>query len=170
MQPWLIVTAIVVVGLLLFMWRHGRRPYRYKNVEASHLKRFMETLLNRGYQGGLLILETKDNGREGRFLQFAKYIHGDGHSGLEFGFPLAPWSRPYYAALRKNLETDGVKFRLEDTGRQDTEQFLLVDLGKDMRIAQRVADIAIETVFGSKSSTFQAHYENISLREETIGR
>ncbi len=170
MHHWLIALIGAVVGVGLFLWWYGQRPYRYKNIQRNKLARFLETLLHRGYQGGLLILETKRSGPERKFLQFSKYIGQDGRAGLEFGFPLAVWSRPYYDVLRKELEAEGIRFQLHDTGRQDTLQFLVVDIGPDVALAQRVADLAVHTVFGSTHSSFQAFYQNVSPRAERIGR
>ena len=170
MSRWLIVgVALTGVGLL-WLWRYGQRPYRYKNVQSRDLGRFFDTLLKRGHQGGLLILEANERTGEHRFLQFAKYMRPDGRAGLEFGFPLAPWSRPYYELLRRKLDAGGVRSELQDTGRQDTVQFLVVNLGRDLATAQRVAEIAVEAVFGRPDSAFQASYENVSPRDEQIGR
>ena len=169
MSAWLIFMLLAAVGVLL-LWQYGQRPRRYRNVQVGELARFIQTLLKRGYQGGLLILETKTSRSDRRFLQFSKYIREDGRAGLEFGFPNAPWSRAYYDALRRELDAKGVAFTLQDTGRHDTTQFLVVDLERDVTKAQRVAELAVPIVFGGASTGFQAHYENVSAMDVKVGR
>jgi hypothetical protein len=168
MSTWLVVVAAVAAGALVILWHYGKRPYRYRSVHTRDLQRFFSTLLNRGYQGGLLILETGRNKGDSRFLQFSKYIREEGPAGLEFGFPLAPWSRPWYDVLRRKLEADGVRFELQSTGRQDTTQFLVVDFASDLTMAQRVAELAVGVVFGEGDPSFEAHYENVSPLDVTI--
>jgi len=118
MKFWVVAAVVAVVATLTFLWRYGKRPYRYRDVHVRDLRRFLTTLLNRGYQGGLLFLEVRARRGGRRFLQFAKYIGRDGEAGLEFSFPLAPWSRPYYDLLRARLETEAIHFELQDTVRR----------------------------------------------------
>jgi len=82
-----VILGFVVAILLLFAARKilNRAP-RYRRTVQDDLTKFFETLFERGYDRGFLVIEAP---RE-RFIQFSKYIKGKGKLGLKFDFPLAP--------------------------------------------------------------------------------
>jgi hypothetical protein len=89
--------------------------------------------------------------------------------GIEFAFPLSPWSEQYYERLKQHLGERGITYRVERTGRLDTREFLNVDVATDLDRAETVARSALHDIFGLASdASVDVHYENVSPRDEII--
>jgi hypothetical protein len=176
MEPYLalIVAAflLVIAGLLLWRWllRWLKQPVRHR-VEARGLKRYLEALLLRGYTGGLMIVDAPGTAAgTRRFIQFAKYIGDDGSGGLQFSFPLAPWSESYYARIKEELHRNRIQYATEETEGGPTVEFILVDLQQDLSQADLLARIVLVNVFGlSLDDCVELYYQGVSPRDEAIG-
>ena len=106
------------------------------------------------------------------FIQFSKYIMKNGCIGLQFDFPLAPWSEEYYEQLKQELQRSGFCYTTGQT-RADEEvlvrEFLTVDIKKDVSKAATLARTILRSVFGlHEYSQVTLYFSNVSPKEETI--
>jgi len=163
----LLISAVSLLLLGAILYHYGKRPYRHKRAAADDLGKLFKVLLYRGYDGGLMFIEAP--GRK-RFLQFRKYIKSKSNVGIEFGFPLAPWSGEYYEKLKESLERREIDYSIAGAGGRVTTEFLLIDLQQDVGKGVEVARLILGEVFGlMPEETISLYYVNVSPREERIG-
>jgi hypothetical protein len=163
-----IVTGILIVLLLLYAaWKFLLGPVRYGRIVQDDLSKFFKTLLDRGYDRGFLVIETPD---KKRFLQFRKYIISRGEVGIQFDFPLAPWSEGYYAALNKILYDRQIAYEAKTTGEDPVAAFITVDLSRDIKKANELAKIVLLEVFMLRASDrIKLYFNNINPRDQKVG-
>jgi hypothetical protein len=143
MITYLIIIVAVLVLLYLLMW-FLRRPPRYRRIVSDDLSKFFNALLNDDYPAGFLVIEAPD---KNRFVQFARYTK-DREPGIQFDFPRAPWSEPYYGKLNRILSDKGIDFETQAIGENTVVSFITVDLQKDLTKAMELARLVLVDVFG----------------------
>jgi len=114
-----------------------------------------------------MFIETPDRKK---FLQFRKYIKSRSNVGLEFGFPLAPWSGEYYEKVKESLERKDIDYSIAGTNERVVTEFLLIDLRQDVEKGIEVARLILREVFGLRpDEKISLYFVNVSPREERIG-
>ncbi len=168
---WLVVGG---AALALVVPMLARRPFPHRGVFPDRIQRLLEALLKRGYDTAVLRLEVhvplRVRWKLGLrpFIQFRKYIRSPGVCGLEFGFPNAPWSRNSFEKMRDFVIEQGLVSSLQP-GSGDTTEFLLVDLGKDVSKANRLACSSLAQVFEvGETRQVTGYLIGISSRDEVI--
>ena len=142
------------------------------HVKVTALRKYLEVLLRRGLQGGVMLVRpASGSGGQERYIQFAKYIRTPGSIGIELAFPLSPWSEAYYPVLREALQHRDIYARIERTKRADTPEFLNIDFGADLAKADGVAHLILHDIFQlSPESTVRVTFENVSPKDELVDR
>src|SRR5262245_58462306 len=139
LRYFVIAIALIISFLFAARWLL-RRPVRYRRKVNDDLTKFFKALLFRGYDKGILIIEAPN---KKRFIQFRKYIIKKGNLGLEFGFPLAPWSEKYYEHLNKLLYDREIEYETRSTGDDIVTSFIIVDLKQDLDRAMELAKMVL---------------------------
>ena len=161
-----ILLVVVVLAVLAFFW-WGKKPHKHRNIAQDQLEEFLEALFYRGYDGGFICIEIP---KSRSFIQFSKYMGTRGVVGLQFDFPLADWSKEYYAKLSSVLNDRAVKYEIQSTGEAGVSEFLVVDLKQDVKMASYLAKLVIQDVFDlGKDDCVDLYFENVSPRNEKIG-
>lgn len=170
-MPWLLVVAGAAVLLLALSVTWGRRPAVHR-ATAEDLDEFIRTLLRRGHDGGILLIEEDlSSFRQRRFIQFSKYIAGPGRYGVELAFPCSPWSEGYFPTLRATLDEWGLPYRLERTGQPQTKAFLNVDVARRTDDGVRIARFILRDLFAFPADApLRMSFRNISPHDELIDR
>ena len=168
----LIMFVAVLALVVALLWN---RPFPHRKVYPHRIRRLLEALLKRGYDTSVLRFEVHTalrlRLRHGLrpFIQFRKYIRSPGNCGIEFGFPNAPWSRETFPRIRELVEQHDLTYQVQETASDDTTEFLLVDFGKDLVMAERLAQDALGTVLNaSDKQPVTGYLIGISPRDETI--
>ena len=143
MITYLLIGAIVLVLLFVFNW-WLRRPPRYRKIVNDDLSKFFKALLDANYPTGFLVIEAPN---KNRFVQFARYQKGR-KPGIQFDFPLAPWSENYYEKLNGILSDKGIDFETQETGEKVVVSFITVDFKQDWVKAMELAKLVLLEVFG----------------------
>src|SRR5262245_45020356 len=104
----------------------------------------MEMLLKRGFDGAFVIF---DEAKSERFVQFRKYIRGNGVIGLECHFPKAPWSSPYYRAVIDVLDRERLPFDEVQGSGKPVSEFLRIDFEADVASATRLVEHIFTEIF-----------------------
>lgn len=136
--------AVVVVLALLFEW-WGRKPIIHRGIEVSELPSFFGTLLERGFEGGMMFVQPEDVAEGEPFLQFTKY-GTDAQPGLRFAFPDAPWSKSVFSRVIDELSARGYPVIMEETGEPPVQRFAIVTLGRGLHQASDVAATALSVM------------------------
>lgn len=166
--------TVLTAFLILFTW-WGKRPAEHRlNVAQGDYRRYLETLLYRGYDRGFLIIEAQD--RE-RFIQFSKYIGGKNKAGLQFDFPRAPWSTEYYDSLEDLVKNGNYEYEIQSIDLSPeqkleghVDEFLMVDLSQNLEAAVELARIVLLEIFKlDPTDTVTLSFDNISVSDEKIG-
>lgn len=164
-----IAGAVLLCALCLVLWWRMGKPHIHRNLAPADVQRLLEALLRRGYDRGSLIIEVDDSQRPRKFVQFTKYIAAGGRIGLQFDFPLARWSQPYYEAIQQKLEESGLQYRVEKTGRQDTEEFINVDLATDLNRAYQAAALSLTVLSSNRPEVrLRGSFQGISAADVEI--
>jgi len=159
--------GLLALLLLLFAARKilARAP-RYRRTVQDDLTKCFKTLFERGYDRGFLVIEAPRD----RFLQFSKYIRKKGDLGLQFDFPLAPWSEKYYETLKKTLYERGIDYEIQSTGEDTVAPFITIDFKKDFTKAMDVAKLVLVEVFLLQpTDKLKLYFHNINPRDERFG-
>ena len=144
MITYLLIGAVVLIGLIGLNWLL-RRPPRYRKIVDDDLSKFFKALLfDVKYPRGFLVIEAPN---KNRFIQFARYQKGR-KPGIQFDFPHAPWSENYYDKLTSILHDNEIDFETEETGEKVVVSFLTVDFKQDWTKAMELAKLVLLEVFG----------------------
>jgi hypothetical protein len=141
----------IVVGIgiaLAAAWglaRLGRIPVKHRNLDARKLENLLYTLLHNGSDRSVLVVRVR---KDDRFVQFRVRIPPGGAPGLEFGFPRAPWSEPFYEEVAALLREHAVPFERVSVDVGAVTEFLVVDFGTDVEGAQRLTTTLLAKVYG----------------------
>ena len=138
----LILLPLILVGLYGLNW-FLRRPPRYRKRVDDDLSKFFKALLYDDYKSGFLTIEAPN---KKRFLQFLKYKDGK-EAGVQFDFPLAPWSERYADPLKTLLHEQGVDYEVSSTGNEPVTGFITIDFEQDCAKAMGLAKLALLEVF-----------------------
>mgnify|MGYP001558377768 CR=1 FL=1 len=158
--------ALIVAALVLF-WFFGRRPYKNKNISQKEIATYIQLLLDRGFDGGVLVIEVP---KTHYFVQFSKYIIRPGVVGLRLSFPRAPWSEELFAGMRRLVEEKGYFYRLENVEKGNVSGFLVVDLKTAVDKATELTQLILARIFTLDSlQTVDITCWNISHLDEKIG-
>lgn len=158
-----ITCCVLVFLLILFFKRAVKGPKR----TVKQLKRPIDDLLKRGFQGATLVIEHTSSPR---FLQFAKYIHGKGVYGVEMGFPRAEWSKHYYDEVKAYCKLHEIRHIEETAGDgSDDMLFLNVDCGKNSKVAYELTSQILLSIFElTEADTFFVRLDNASTEDLLI--
>jgi hypothetical protein len=140
MMTWLIIVVLVTAGAYVVL-RQLNKPKYYRGITRDAFPKFINDMMSQGGDGFLLFFEHEGSNR---FLQFAKYIESPSRRNLHFGFPLAPWSVDYYAALKDRLTAEGFRCVEREAGEGMVERFLCVDYISDGKEGGRLASLAFD--------------------------
>lgn len=143
MITYLLIGAIVVILLIVALW-WLRRPPRYRKTANDDLSKFFKALLYDDYPRGFLVIEAPN---KNRFVQFSRY-GTNRKAGIQFDFPLAPWSQNYYEKLNGILHDKGIDFETQKTGEKVVVSFITIDLKQDLAKAMDLARLVLLEVFG----------------------
>ncbi len=125
-----ILIFIFVLIIFLFIKKALKGPVR----TVEQLKRPIEDLLTRGFDGGFLII---DHAKSEKFLQLSKYVVDSKKSGIELGFPKADWSEGFYDDLKEYCLSRNLDFR-EDIPQGENELFFInINFNDDSDLAFR---------------------------------
>ena len=164
------ITGIVAVMLSLaglLLWNAAKRPLIHKNVKQVNLHCFLSVLLKRGYDRGFLVIRIPGHKE---FIQFAKYIKGQGRVGLRCDFPNAEWSRPYCECLKIELLRADILYDISTQSEGQIREFITIDLQRDIKKADELASLILLSVFQlSPDKTVEISFSNVSPRDESIG-
>lgn len=163
----LLIAAVGILGagLAAFCY-YGSKPARHRNLTQERVATLVEMLLERGQNGGALFVEERGGPR---FVQLAKYIGESSHSGIQCDFPLAKWSEAFYARVPECVTDLGLRAREMTTGRKDTQRFLTVDFGRDVKQATQLITCIVERVFGLElARDCEAYLVNVSVQRPKV--
>ena len=141
----IILVPLVLVVLYGVIWLL-RRPHRYRRRVDDDLSKFFRALRDEDYGTGFLVIEAPN---KKRFIQFARYT-GKRKAGIQFDFPLAPWSEKYYEKLKTTLYAKGIDYETKTTGQDTVVSFITVDLKEDLGKAMELARLVLVEVFQLK--------------------
>lgn len=174
-MTYLIVGLVVAIALvILFRW-WAKRPLRHRlNVAQGDYRRYLEALLNRGYDRGFMVIQAPDRKR---FIQFSKYMKDAQVPGLQFDFPQAAWSQEYSERLKALLDQRNYKYEIQtvepspkDKSANAVSEFVVIDLQQDLKAAAELSKLVFLEVFKLNSSdTVALWFVNVSPWDEKIG-
>ena len=157
-----VAILITIVALALRPAVHAQRA-QHTNLETDGIKRELDVLLRRGYDGGYLIFSDVATDR---FTQFRKYVYPEGQFGLETDFPRVGWTEPFYSGVQDVLRHMGIPYRRKI--REQGIETINADFGKDLDAATEFAMRAFTEVFGLDQPLISATGDGISPFDETI--
>jgi hypothetical protein len=161
----IITTLAILVALVLFALRPAVRALKatHSDLDRKGMKRELEVLLRRGYDGGYLIFT---DAKTSRFMQFRKYVHAKGQLGLETHFPRVGWSEEFYSRVQDVLR----RMRIAHDRRvlEQGVEMIYADFGTDLETAVDFADSIFTEVFELNPPRIAATGDGMSPFDETI--
>jgi hypothetical protein len=168
------IGVYVVVGFFIAVfaasaWHVAKtnreRERLWNDLDAEGVKRGLDLLLKRGYQGAFAIVEHQ---KTGRFVQFLKYVDDAGEVGLEMHFPRADWSAAFYPKILTLLRSRGIEFERQAVDRQvvpdpQTAEFICVDFAANTTLAADVASQIATDIFELGQRGFSMRADGICL-------
>ena len=145
MRSLILSIPLVLIALCGVIW-FLRRPPRYRKRVDDDLTKFFKALRDEDYENGFLVIEAPN---KKRFIQFARYTRKK-KAGIQFDFPLAPWSEKYYEKLKTVLEDHGIDCETQTTGQATVVSFITVDLKQDLAKAMELSRLVLLEVFKLK--------------------
>jgi hypothetical protein len=124
---WWLVAVVAVLGAGVWVRRWLIAPIQHRNRALDDAGAFIDSL-RLGMVGSVLVL--KHDASE-RFMQLAQRATVVGSERLLYGFPDAPWSRSYFAALLERLEDSGYSYRIRRTDEDLVPRIVEVELWGD---------------------------------------
>lgn len=143
---WIVLGTLILWGLFLF-GRKELAEWKYGRYSLDDLRSSLAYLLRCGLDGGSMTITFKPLEKS---IRFQKYIRSKGDYGIEFSFPGADWSSPYFPVLKDYCVEKGMDFRMveeEGDGRNPTETFH-VDFGKNIERANEFSIHVINDILG----------------------
>ena len=163
-MSWIILSAIIVTGLALMVWRASKGP----SLNLETIQWAINGLLRQGYNGGFLIINI---GYSKKFLQLRKYIYAPGNYGIELAFPNAKWSEQLFPKFADFCKQSGIIYSVVIEPAVEPLEFLRIDFGKDVAKAREIIKGIILKVFELDESVHLfARLENASIKDELIDR
>lgn len=136
----IIFVIILALGYIFFV-RAAKGPKR----SMSQLKRPIEDLLKRGFNGGTLII---DHAGSNKFVQFQKYIREKGDYGIRMDFPDASWSHSFVTPLKMYCDKKEIKTCTRSGVTEKELSFLEIDFGKDVDVSYAAVKHIFEEIIG----------------------
>jgi hypothetical protein len=165
-----LIIIIFIIAVLFAFWYLDRKPLILRKISQNDLNIHLRNLLNRGYDRGFMIIQIPKDKKVKRILQFSKYIGKNKLVGLQFDYPLADWSKPYYEKLKSILNNNQIEFEIQKTNYEKVPEFIVVDIKKDIEKALYLSTLLLKELYGlSKEDTVELFMENVSPKEEKIG-
>jgi hypothetical protein len=161
-----IVTALAtLVALVLCALRPAVRGLNatHTDLDREGMKRELDVLLRRGYDGGYLIFTDVDTSR---FIQFRKYVHAKGQLGLETHFPRVGWSQEFYSRVQDVLRR--MQMAHDRRVLEQGVEMICADFGTDLDAAADFADSAFTEIFELSTPRIAATGDGMSPFDETI--
>ena len=132
----------------------------------SDIEGLLRDLLKCGYDRAHLVVTFKESGY---FLQYRKYIHAKGDFGIELGFPIAGWSRPFVPRLRAYCDANGIAYAEGAEVHGDPMTFIHVDFGRDTAAAFAMAKAIVAQVFRIPTeSTYHSEWDGLNPHGEQV--
>lgn len=158
-MTWPLLVALTLLALLLlgvaWLWIVGRRPAYYLHRSLGAFEPALRQLAEVMKIGAVYVIEQEGSPH---FLQFVRR-----EEGVRFGFPDAPWSRPFFEPVARSLAEAGVPTEVVPTADAVTARFLHADLhGTAAEIgaaAIRVARLAAAAMGLGEEAAYRGHYE-----------
>jgi hypothetical protein len=167
---WL-AALIVIVPIAAVVWRviqvHRERLRHWTDLDTSGVRRGLEMLLKRGYDGGFVVLTEVGTDR---FLQFRKYISAPGDFGIHMQFPRTTWSEQYYGDVLDLVQRRRLKCSRIPLTTPPTNEFLEVDFERNVDDAVGLACGIITEVFKSSSIRVRLSAEDICPIDDVVDR
>ena len=171
-MKYFVIGLAILIGFLVWFGLGLAKPLKHKIALSDvDFHKILSVFLDRGYNGGLLIIEA----REGElFIQFLKYIDDDS-VGIRSDFPLAPWSKNYFDRLKQALDHRSTKYTVWDVPESDSlnnpvTRFLEIDLGQDLDAASELARLTLVDVFNLNPNEILTYsFDGVSPKDEKIG-
>ena len=143
-----LVVGIAVFALLFFIdWKNSGRTKKRVNIAQGDFHKYLETLFYRGYDHGAMIVEAPD---EKRYMQFTKHILDQGVF-LQFQFPRAAWSTPYYEPLKDLLNRGNYYYQVHQVRPEEfmdhPDEFIVVALEQKLEAAVALAKLVLLEIF-----------------------
>lgn len=142
----LIIIILVFTILIVYIVIKKNRPYKHRNINQKDVFRFLNSLLFRTGGQGFLVVELPISDY---FIQFSKYEFKN-EVGLEFDFPLAPWSKKYYYYVEKTIISLKIKYKKDKVSNEkdnQVEEFLNIDFKQDINTAVKLSEALFREVF-----------------------
>ncbi|WP_446011135.1 hypothetical protein [Candidatus Electrothrix sp.] len=138
----IVLLCCFIVGLIVL------RGFKGPTRSLETVKRPIQDLLVRGYNGGFLIIDVSGTNY---FIQLRKYIISSNNYGIELSFPKAKWSEQFFRSLTEYCDLSQVKYSISKSTEPHNElDFLNIDFGKDTHKAHNFVKTIITEIFGLK--------------------
>jgi hypothetical protein len=132
-----------------------------QKIAFGPVEDILARLLSTARNGTVLIVRHADSER---FLQVRKYFQDIHHFGIEFCFPNAAWAHDRFVKLRTYCENNNIAFRIGTDPSSNASEYLYVDCGQDLSMAQALARLMWTDFFKlSLEAERQAPYYRFNL-------
>jgi hypothetical protein len=188
---YLTIGILLVAALFIFLMVMDRKAAKNPvNVGQGNWREYLETLLYRGYDRAIMMVEAPDQKRSEqfanriaiiespareRYMQFTKHITEKGAT-FQLQFARAPWSAECYQSLQELLKQREYHFEIwpvrpEDKFGPGIDEFIVVYLQQDLELAIRLTKLILLEVFKLEpSDTALVWFLNISPnKHEKVG-
>lgn len=133
--------------------------------KIDQLRRPLEDLLKRGFDGGTLII---DHPKTGTFIQFKKYILEKDNYGIELFYPEVEWSKGFISEFKKWSRSNDLEVVEVYPGVDSPLHFYKIDFSKNTDSAFECVK-GLFDVFGvPNASDFYILLENADPRDVLI--
>jgi hypothetical protein len=156
-----ILGGVLVVGALVASWFYfGNQIVYHRNLTTERFPWLIAGLATQMKDGGVLVIQHEGSPR---FVQFVLSCSNPREACLGFGFPDAPWSRPYFEPVRNALTDLGYMIHESPTGDLSVSRFLELEIPGPLEAWQtagsQVAAAAFQAMGVPSTDTFVAHLE-----------
>jgi len=162
-----IVLGVLLAGVLLLVSGLRRRQApRVRTIRQDEVGAYLELLLRRGYDAGVVALTLPD---DERFVSVTKYYRSTEDTGLELDFPRAAWSERYYPGVRALLDRERHPGEVVKTPGGPVEEYLRVDCGRDVALATMLVLAILREVFGiPEGQAIVAELQQVAISDDMV--
>lgn len=144
---WIIIFIILCGAILLLVLRGMKGPAH----TFETIRRPINDLLTRGYDGGFLIIDV--SGKQ-CFLQLRKYVKTSRDYGIELAFPKAKWSDELFDSVIHFCDINNFHYSLsKKESKEDELDFLYIDFGQDISKAHNCVKRIFSEILGVSEKT-----------------
>lgn len=138
----------------------------YRGTGFHHLRNLLDKFLRQGLDGAAL--ELKDR-KTGIAVEFRKYIPAKGEFGVRFRLRRAGEIDSDVRALERFCAEHGIATERETGSAVITDDYLIVNFGKDMESAHAMLVYFLADIRGLPfTSQFDVHLENMSYWDDLV--